>query len=64
MARFAPRHFRIQGIHAERLNLRIDENGNQDLSEGRYLVAVVLRDRSANIEGAIACYEARLSSKA
>lgn len=46
---------------AERLNLRIDETGNQDLSEGRYIVAVVLHEHGADIEGAIARYEARLS---
>lgn len=46
---------------AERLNLHIDETGNQDLSEGRYLVAVVLHDHSADIEDAIARYRARLS---
>ena len=46
---------------AERLNLHIDETGNQDLSEGRYLVAVVLHEHGADIEGAIARYEAHLS---
>lgn len=46
---------------AERLNLHIDETGNQDLSEGRYLVAVVLHDHSADIEDAIARYRSRLS---
>lgn len=29
---------------AKRLNLHIDESGNQDLSEGRYLLTVVLHD--------------------
>lgn len=46
---------------AERLNLHIDETGNQDLSEGRYLIAVVLHEHDTDIEGAIARYEARLS---
>lgn len=46
---------------AERLNLHIDETGNQDLSEGRSLVAVVLHDHSADIEEAIARYRVRLS---
>lgn len=46
---------------AERLNLHIDETGNQELSEGRYLVAVVLHDHSADIEDAIARYRSRLS---
>ncbi len=32
-----------------RLNLHIDESGSQDFSEGRYIVAVVLHDHSANI---------------
>lgn len=45
----------------KRLNLHIDETGNQDLSEGRYLVAVVLHEHSVSIEDAIVRYEARLS---
>ena len=53
--------FLHRGSMAERLNLHIDETGNQDLSEGRYLVAVVLHDHSADIEDAIARYRARLS---
>ena len=47
---------------AKRLNLHIDESGNQDLSEGRYLVAVVLHDHSESIEAAIERYEARLAA--
>ena len=47
---------------AKRLNLHIDESGNQDLSEGRYLVAVVLHDHSEDIGGAIGRYEARLAA--
>lgn len=46
---------------SKRLNMHIDETGNQDLSEGRYLIAVVLHEHGADIEGAIARYEARLS---
>lgn len=53
--------FLHRGSMAERLNLHVDETGNQDLSEGRYLVAVVLHDHSADIEDAIARYKARLS---
>ena len=53
--------FLHRGSMAERLNLHIDETGNQDLSEGRYLVAVVLHDHSADIEDAIARYRSRLS---
>lgn len=47
---------------AKRLNLHIDESGNQDLSEGRYLVAVVLHDHSESVEEAIGHYEARLAA--
>lgn len=44
----------------ERLNLHIDEAGNQDLSEGLYLVAVVLHEHAADIEEPIRAYEKRL----
>lgn len=44
-----------------RLNLHIDESGNQDLSEGRYLVTVVLHDHSKDIGEAINRYVSRLS---
>ena len=44
-----------------RLNLPIDESGSQDFSEGRYIVAVVLHDHSANIADPIDRYECRLS---
>lgn len=47
---------------AKRLNLHIDESGNQDLSEGRYLVAVVLHDHSDDVDEAIARYEVRLAA--
>lgn len=43
-----------------RLNLHIDETGNQDLSEGRYLVAVVLHEHDADIATPIKTYEGRL----
>lgn len=46
---------------ASRLNLHIDETGNQDLSEGLYLVAVVLHDHSADITESIEEYERRLA---
>lgn len=46
---------------SERLNLHIDESGNQDLSEGRYLVSVVLHDHSEDIADVIGRYEARLA---
>lgn len=45
---------------ANRLNLHIDESGNQTLSEGRYLVVVVLHDHSQSIDAAIEHYETRL----
>lgn len=44
----------------ERLNLHIDEAGNQDLSEGLYLVAVVLHEHDVDIEAPILAYEERL----
>ncbi len=44
-----------------RLNLHIDESGNQDLSEGLYLVAVVLHNHAADIATPIAAYEQRLT---
>ena len=44
----------------ERLNLHIDEAGNQNLSEGIYLVAVVMHEHDVNIEEAIRLYEERL----
>lgn len=50
------------GYVAKRLNLHIGESGNQDLSEGRYLVAVVLHDHSEDIGGAVAHYEMRLAN--
>ena len=46
---------------ANRLNLHIDETGNQDLSEGLYLVAVVLHKHDVNIDEPIVAYERRLS---
>ncbi len=52
------------GSISERLNLHIDETGNQDLSEDRHFVAVILHEHGGDIEGAIARYEARLFSKA
>ena len=44
----------------ERLNLHIDETGSQDLSEGLYLVAVVLHEHADDVEKAIGAYEERL----
>lgn len=41
--------------------MHIDESGNQDLSEGRYCVAVVLHDHSEDVEGVIRGYEMRLT---
>lgn len=46
---------------ANRLNLHVDESGNQDLSEGRYIVAVVLHDHSSDIATPINRYEERLA---
>lgn len=43
-----------------RLNLHIDETGNQDLSEGMYLVSVVLHEHDADIATPIQAYEERL----
>lgn len=65
LARFVPRLFRIdylEEILANRLNLHIDESGNQDLSEGRYIVAVVLHDHSSDIATPINRYEERLAA--
>lgn len=45
---------------SKRLNLHIDEAGNQDLSEGLYLVAVVMHDHKDDIESPIRAYEERL----
>ena len=47
---------------AKRLNLHIDESGNQDLSEGRYLLTVVLHDHSEDVDEVIGRYEARLAA--
>ena len=47
---------------ANRLNLHIDESGNQDLSEGRYIVAVVLHDHSEDISTPLGRYEGRLAA--
>ena len=44
----------------ERLNLHIDEAGNQDLSEGLYLVAVVLHEHAVDVKTPIQAYEDRL----
>ena len=45
---------RIDGNRmANRLNLHIDESGSQDLSEGRYIVAVVLHKHAEGVEEAI-----------
>lgn len=41
----------------KRLNLHIDETGTQDLSEGLYLVAVVLHDHSEDVMTPIEDYE-------
>lgn len=47
---------------ANRLNLHIDESGNQDLSEGRYIVTVVLHDHSEDISTPLERYEGRLAA--
>lgn len=52
------------GNVANRLNLHIDETGNQDLSEGIYLVAVVLHDHVADIATPIEQYRKRLAESA
>lgn len=44
-----------------RLNLHIDESGNQDLSEGIYLVTVVLHEHDDDVEALIRGYEERLA---
>lgn len=46
----------------KRLNLHIDEPGNQDLSEGRRLLTVVLHDHSEDVDEAIGRYEVRFAS--
>ena len=61
LARYVPRHFHMnESRMSKRLNLHIDESGNQDLCEGRYLVAVVLHEHGACIANAISRYESRL----
>lgn len=45
-----------------RLNLHIDESGGQDLSEGLYLVAVVLHEHSADVSAPIGEYERKLTA--
>lgn len=52
------------GNVTNRLNLHIDETGNQDLSEGIYLVAVVLHDHVADIATPIEQYRKRLAESA
>lgn len=47
---------------SNRLNLHIDESGNQNLSEGLYLVAVVLHDHTDDIRMPVEEYEARLAT--
>jgi hypothetical protein len=54
--------FIFGGNLLERLNLHIDEAGNQDLSEGLYLVAVVLHDHKDDGAAPIQAYEERLRS--
>lgn len=43
-----------------RLNLHVDEAGNQDLPEGLYIVAVVLHEHGDDVETPISEYENRL----
>lgn len=45
---------------SERLNLHIDESGSQNLSEGLYIVALVIHEHSADITTPIKDYENRL----
>jgi hypothetical protein len=49
------------GAAVGRLNLHIDESGNQDLSEGLYLVTVVMHDHGEDIETPIERYVERLA---
>lgn len=52
----------IGGAHVmNRLNLHIDESGNQDLSEGMYLVTVVLHEHEDDVEMPISNYKERLA---
>lgn len=46
---------------SRRLNLHIDESGNQNLSEGRYLVCIVLHEHDQDILSPIQAYEERLA---
>lgn len=62
VARFVPRLFCLAVNMTNRLNLHLDESGSQDLSEGRYIVAVVLHDHSEDIDQVIERYERRLLS--
>ena len=45
-----------------RLDLHIDESGDQDLSKGLYLVAVVLHEHSSDIAAPTEEYEKRLAT--
>ncbi|WP_160213317.1 hypothetical protein [Adlercreutzia aquisgranensis] len=47
---------------AKRLNLHIDETGSQDLSEGLYLITVLLHDHADDVVIPIKEYERRLAS--
>ena len=51
----------LAGGFLRRLNLHIDETGNQDLSEGSYLVTIVMHDHSDDIGESISKYNARLA---
>ena len=44
-----------------RLNMHVDETGSQDLSEGIYLVAIVLHEHSADIKTPIQTYVQHLT---
>jgi hypothetical protein len=52
--------FVFGGCPVKRLNLHVDEAGNQDLSEGLYLVSVVLHDHGFDVTTPIRAYEERL----
>ena len=53
--------FVIGGHVSGRLNLHIDETGNQTLSEGLYIIAVVLHRHTDDIVAPIDAYEERLA---
>lgn len=51
----------LAGGFLSRLNLHIDETGNQDLTDGSYLVTIVMHDHSDDITDPVSAYSTRLA---